>query len=168
MQVVPLPLFAAEPAKPSLPIEPVLSSALAQRASADAGTLAGLPFPHAFTAFAPDPTTSDGAARVHARDVHARDVHAQYLRLVDALALRLGDGTDPARETAPYNLLLTPRWMLMVPRVAECADGISVNALGFAGSLFVRDAAQMETVKRLGPMTILRRVCGASGPREAP
>jgi ATP adenylyltransferase len=161
MQLVPLPLHAAEPAKSSLPIEPVLSRALAQGAGADAGTLAGLPFPHAFTAFAPAATTSDGAAEVHARDVHAR-----YLRLLDALALRLTNGTDPARQTAPYNLLLTSRWMLMVPRVAECADAISVNALGFAGSLFVRDAAQMEIVKRLGPMAILRRVAGASTPRE--
>ncbi|MGE5616661.1 MAG: phosphorylase, partial [Bacillota bacterium] len=32
----------------------------------------------------------------------------------------------------------------------------------FAGSLFVRDEAQLETVRRLGPMTILRNVALAS------
>ncbi|MEF1435428.1 hypothetical protein QWU86_11430, partial [Neisseria gonorrhoeae] len=58
----------------------------------------------------------------------------------------------------PYNLLVTPQWMLLVPRTLERVEGISVNALGFAGSLFVRDTAQMQIVRRLGPMTVLERV----------
>jgi sulfate adenylyltransferase (ADP) / ATP adenylyltransferase len=33
-----------------------------------------------------------------------------------------------------------------------------VNALGFAGSFFVRDAAQWQALKSLGPMTALARV----------
>jgi ATP adenylyltransferase len=47
--------------------------------------------------------------------------------------------------------------MLLVPRSEECVEGVSVNALGFAGSLFVRDAARMEVIRRLGPMTVLQR-----------
>jgi ATP adenylyltransferase len=50
--------------------------------------------------------------------------------------------------------------MLLVPRSAECVEGISVNTLGFAGSFFVRNEAQMRTVARLGPMAMLRRVTG--------
>jgi len=47
---------------------------------------------------------------------------------------------------APYNLLATRRWMLVVPRRQERYEKISVNALGFAGSLFVRNAAELELV----------------------
>jgi ATP adenylyltransferase len=48
--------------------------------------------------------------------------------------------------------------MLLVPRSHECFETISVNALGFAGSLFVRDAEQLKTIDNRGPMTVLRRV----------
>ncbi len=45
-----------------------------------------------------------------------------------------------------------------MPRAREHFDSISVNALGFAGSLFVRDEAQLAAVKRAGPMAVLRAV----------
>ena len=61
-------------------------------------------------------------------------------------------------QSAPYNLLVTRRWMLLVPRSEERVEGVSINALGFAGSLFVRDAAQMKVIERLGPMAALQRV----------
>jgi ATP adenylyltransferase len=48
--------------------------------------------------------------------------------------------------------------MLVVPRSAEFWEGISVNALGFAGSLFVRDMDQLETVRRRGPFAVLSGV----------
>ena len=59
---------------------------------------------------------------------------------------------------APYNLLATREWMLLVPRRQERYESISVNALGFAGSLFVRDRAELELVRRSGPMNVLRSV----------
>ena len=61
-------------------------------------------------------------------------------------------------QSAPYNLLITRRWMLLVPRSAECFHAISVNALGFAGSLFVRGEQQREVLRRYGPMTVLQEV----------
>ena len=42
----------------------------------------------------------------------------------------------------------------------ERAEGIAVNALGFAGSLFVRNDLQMHTIRTLGPMNLLQRVAG--------
>jgi ATP adenylyltransferase len=56
---------------------------------------------------------------------------------------------------APYNLLATRRWMLVVPRRQERYESISVNALGFAGSLYVRTSAELELVRRAGPMNVL-------------
>lgn len=79
--------------------------------------------------------------------------------LRDALALRAA--APPAGRPFAYNLLLTPRWLLVVPRAAECAAmagaDVSVNALGFAGSLFVRDEAQLAAVAA-DPMAVLARV----------
>jgi ATP adenylyltransferase len=48
--------------------------------------------------------------------------------------------------------------MLVVPRAREHYESISVNALGFAGSLFVRNRSELERVRRSGPMNVLRAV----------
>lgn len=85
-----------------------------------------------------------------------------YRALGAGMGLALGAG----RETAPYNLLVTRRWMLLVPRRRESFEGVSVNALGYAGSLLVKDRAGLETVRRHGPLAVLRSV--ASSPRSTP
>jgi ATP adenylyltransferase len=58
----------------------------------------------------------------------------------------------------PYNLLVTREWMLMVPRTRETYGSISVNALGFAGSILVRNEKELEQVRTDGPMAILKHV----------
>jgi ATP adenylyltransferase len=58
----------------------------------------------------------------------------------------------------PYNLLVTRDWMLLVPRSVEKCGSISVNALGFAGSLLVRDEQELSFVQKRGPMSILQNV----------
>ena len=88
--------------------------------------------------------------------VAARQMHACYRELLAAAGLRAVQTGDEARQSGPYNLLATPRWMLLVPRRKEHFDSIAVNALGFAGSLFVRDEAQIQVVKRAGPMAVLQ------------
>ena len=57
-----------------------------------------------------------------------------------------------------YNMLLTRRWMMVVPRAHDRFERISINALGFAGSLLVRDRERLDLVKTLGPGAILRAV----------
>lgn len=143
LQIVPLPLGESGPA---VPIESVMESACME---GPIGTLPGLPFSHAFAYLERGPAASRHAA--HA----ALDC---YLALLEAAGLRAIEVNGELHQSAPYNLLITPRWMLLVPRSSERVEGISVNALGFAGSLFVRDAAQMQVIKRLGPMSMLQRV----------
>ncbi len=48
--------------------------------------------------------------------------------------------------------------MLLVPRSREFSQGISVNALGYVGSLFVKDKTGLDTIRRTGPMDLLREV----------
>lgn len=62
----------------------------------------------------------------------------------------------------PYNLLVARGWLLLVPRSVEHwvgGDGkVPMNAMSFAGSLFVRQPEQIETVRRAGPMALLKAV----------
>ena len=66
--------------------------------------------------------------------------------------------TDPQKsiQSGPYNLLLTREWMLLVPRSEECFESISINALGFAGALLVKNEEQMHMLKQAGAMAVLK------------
>jgi ATP adenylyltransferase len=92
-------------------------------------------------------------ARVDGRDPGA--LHASY-----RAALRALDLEADAAPRGPYNLLATREWLVAVPRRRERFDGIQVNALGFAGSLFVRDPAELERLRAVGPLAVLRAVSG--------
>lgn len=65
------------------------------------------------------------------------------------------DSDPPA---CSYNLLATREWMLVVPRSQEKYGTISVNSLGFAGSLLVRSEDELALVRDIGPLEILRQV----------
>lgn len=86
-------------------------------------------------------------------DTAAAWLETIYRNACDALDLQ--PVTDPM---PPYNLLVTREWMTVVPRSQEKCDGISVNALGFAGSLFVREHQQIEHLRTIGPLALLQRV----------
>jgi ATP adenylyltransferase len=67
---------------------------------------------------------------------------------------------DPVCD--PWNLLVTRSWMLAVARSREHWQGVSVNALGYAGSLLVRDRSTLEQLRQTGPMTVLEAVSVAA------
>jgi len=81
------------------------------------------------------------------------ELERHYRRLLDACGLEAQSG-----ELPPYNLLVTRRWMLLVPRRCECAAGISYNALAFAGALLVKDESQWESLRVFGPWQALLTV----------
>ena len=142
LQLVPLPLAEEGPA---VPIEPLLAAG---------GS--GLPFAHAFAPLEP---ALDARPRVAA----AR-AQALYLALLGSLGLHPVELEGELRQPAPYNLLLTRRWMLVVPRRKEHFASVSINALGFAGSLFLRDREELRRVRERGPLAVLREVAGAADP----
>jgi ATP adenylyltransferase len=144
LQLVPLPLA---PEGPPVPIAPLLAEAVG-------GRVAGLPFAHAFQRFAPHLPADPAAAAPRLREHYAA-----------ALAqLALDTPLDAAGRIAPYNLLVTREWMLTVARSRERWGGVSVNALGFAGALLVRDRAGLEAVREAGPLAVLRAVATALPP----
>jgi ATP adenylyltransferase len=137
LQAVPLPL---DQSGLPTPIEALFDSL------SETFFINGLPFRHAF-------------ARL---DLMANDAQHSawqtYRTLLQTAGIDAVDVEGIEHQNAPYNLLVTRRWMLVVPRSAERVEGISLNALGFAGSLFVRDAQQRATLAQIGPMTALARV----------
>ena len=80
----------------------------------------------------------------------AGGLHALYRQMRADLGL--------AGERAPYNLLLTRQWMLMVPRRRQHCEGIELNTLAFASSVFLRRRQDLEVLRRLGLREMLRTV----------
>jgi ATP adenylyltransferase len=67
--------------------------------------------------------------------------------------LRHTVGLSPGR---PWNLLLTRRSMLVVPRSRERVEGLGLNGLAYAGSLFGKTPAALEPWRRRGLLGVLR------------
>ncbi len=140
LQLVPLPLAQDGP---PVPVDPLLEGA--------GPCCPGLPFAHAFARRTPGSNQADEA-------------YGQYLDLLAGLGIGVVDRDGESRQSAPYNLLVSDGWMLAVPRLQECFRGVSINALGFAGSLFVKDRTQLELIRAEGPMRVLAAVAGSVDP----
>lgn len=138
LQLVPLPMA---PDGPAVPIEPLLGG---RGAIGVLDQLDPLPFAHRFVRLDPD------------RDLRDPEVATRELTLYRSGLEALGLGGP--RPSGPYNLLVTREWMLLVRRGAEHFRDVSINALGFAGSLFVRDETRLRDVIETGPMNVLRAV----------
>jgi ATP adenylyltransferase len=110
-----------------------------------------LPFRHAFALL--EPSLFEERERAAERMLELYDAALGVIG-----GLEEGAANDEPERTVPYNLLVTRRWMLAVPRSREQFESISVNALGFAGSLFVRDPAAMQRLREVGPMRVLQAV----------
>ena len=134
------------------PFDAPLLQALLPDAAADhaAQQLARLPFAHALVKFdSALPASTDAAgARLH----DAYQGCLEHCGLAPA-----SDGRLP-----PYNLLATRECLLLVPRSRETWDDgdtrVSLNAMSFAGSIFVRDPALAPRIRQAGILRLLRSV----------
>ncbi|MGJ5676194.1 MAG: ATP adenylyltransferase family protein [Nostochopsis sp.] len=137
LQLVPLPLT---PSGVRIPIESLLKSPQFHNSIA---TIPGFDFVHAFAQldflWKRSPFTA------------AEATLECYHSLLQAVGLE-------NTQSRAYNLLVTREWMLLVARSQECFASIPVNSLGFAGTLFVRNEQQMQTLKQYGPMSVLKNV----------
>ncbi len=138
LQLVPLPLV---PTGVQIPIAPLLEKAVFKDSI---GTIPDLPFRHAFAQL--------DASWMQSPLPAAGFTLECYRNLLQTLGLNNGD------RPGAYNLLATRKWMLIIPRSQEEFESISVNSLGFAGALLVRNSEQMKLLKDCKPMTILSQV----------
>jgi ATP adenylyltransferase len=137
LQMIPLPM---DRTGPSVPMESVLDNA---GFDDRLGRVSGLPFGHAF-------------ARIEfgAGDA-VETAYGLYRDMLDSVGLNRSILPGDVTQSGPYNLLLTRRWMLLVPRAEEFFGTISVNALGFAGALLAKNEQEMQILKQQGPMAVL-------------
>ncbi len=121
-----------------IPISPLLKTAKLEN---DMVIIPEFPFLHAFT------TLDIGeSAEVTLKKYH------DLLDKVGIIAL------ENNVQSGAYNLLVTREWMLIVPRKQEEFGEISVNSLGFAGALLVKNQQQMQLLKNIQPINLLSNV----------
>lgn len=142
LQLVPLPLADDAP----LPI-----SALFTPADYAAGLtrLQRLPFLHAFAGL--------GQLGFGSPTETARSTLELYRHMLQFTHLLGKDDPWPA-ALRPYNLLVTRRFMLLVPRSQAAFRSVPISALGFAGSFFIPDEETLAAIASVGPMTLLRHI----------
>ena len=148
LQLVPTPLAPNQ--TESIPIAPLFASAVFD---GNVGRIADLPFINGFYRFESDLINSPNDA--------AQITLERYHQLLKAVGL-LNEDTENNCSIA-YNFLATREWMFIVPRSQEHFESISVNSLGFAGGLLVRNQEQMQMLKNCKPMEILRQVGVSDG-----
>ena len=131
LQIVPF-------AETDIPISPLVKAA---KLDNFLGTIPEFPFVHAFTEI------NLGES--------AEITFKKYHTLLQIL------GINPLEnniQSGAYNLLMTREWMLIVPRKFEEFESISVNSLGFAGALLVKNQQQMQLLKNISPINLLNHV----------
>ncbi len=144
LQLVPLPLGTG---KGKIPLEPLLPSA---NSPGSVLQIPDLPFVNGFARLDPNWVNSPVDAAAPTLEC--------YRTLLSAVGLLTAENQQSPQQSGPYNLLATREWMLIVPRSQEEFRGISINSLGFAGALLVRNTEQMQLLKEISPMTVLQNV----------
>jgi ATP adenylyltransferase len=148
LQMVPLPLA---PEGPDVPIDPLLPG---DGQAGDIVSVKGLPFLHAFTVIQEEKPRS--------RTDPAEMMFESYAGLLRKTGMDAPEASMLKRQSGPYCLLVTRSWMLLVPRSVEFFDSVSINSLGFAGALLVRNREQLKTLRDFGPMNALKSVAFAA------
>ncbi len=153
LQMIPLPMAEKGP---KVPVEPLF---VHTRIKGNLGVVPRLPFVHSFTRLDMEPAKDISKA--------AEMLFKLYRDMLQDVGLNHSHEPEVSKQSAPYNLLLTREWMLLVPRSEEFYGSFSINALGFAGALLVQNEQQMQMLKESGGMAVLRHTAVPSGGRES-
>lgn len=140
LQLVPLPLVSEGE---KIPIEPALETAQFKQ---NIGSIPHFPFVHGLIELNLNQDQDD--------HLTAEILLKCYYQLLAAINLPIIEEKSPG----DYNLLITKKWMLIIKRSQPTYQSIPINSLGFAGTLLVKNQQQMEQLKQLKPITILKNV----------
>ena len=83
------------------------------------------------------------------RQLDAQTLHHDYQQGMQQLE-RLGD-----THCQPYNLLLTKRWMLIIPRSRNNVEGIFANGINYSGHFLVAKPEQIAWLQQYGILNFL-------------
>lgn len=96
-----------------------------------------LPFPHQLSLIS---------------ELNPNKIHQGYLEMMSELHLLPEHDNGICK---PYNLLLTKRWMLIVPRSVNQVGGMYANGINFSGRFVVKNEAQLQWLKQNGVLAFL-------------
>ncbi|EAZ90487.1 ATP adenylyltransferase family protein [Crocosphaera chwakensis] len=140
LQLVPFPFI---PELPKTPIDKVIETANYQD---NIGQVSCFNFEH-------------GIVRMPFEDNNnSLDLAQKILENYHHLLEHLNISINPEGKPKPYNLLVTREWLMIIPRSQSKYESISINSLGFAGALLVKNEEQIKILKAVKPLTILEKV----------
>ncbi|HEY9768295.1 MAG TPA: phosphorylase [Coleofasciculaceae cyanobacterium] len=142
LQLIPLPFL---PNVVHLPVDEAIANTTFQNSL---GRIESFPFRHGIASLNIPPN--------HTAEAAAQIMLQRYYALLNQVGFKLDE--HKRKQPGAYNFLATREWMLIVPRSQESFENIPINSLGFAGSLFVRDRASLELLKKLTPLKLLAEV----------
>ena len=148
LQLVPLPLISEGERLP-------LDSAIKEINWTDTiATIPAFPFNHAIAKLDPNSFNNPIAA--------AQTMLNLYYTLLEKVGYAIA--SNMVQQPGSYNFLATKNWMLIVPRKCESCQTISINSLGFAGSLFVKNPQDLALLKEKTPIGLLSEVVSCASP----
>lgn len=187
MQLVPLDVIKdlRSDRSNALPVEDVLLTTMASQEVYDpfdsrhTFRLRQYNFQHAFVRLMSQSQWKSAVSGYKVQPSYARYLYTAYVDLMRETGIlqlqqdaslgrmrqrRLEEASAAATEDlAPYNIVLTESWMLVVPRSQRLfQDAVDVNGLGFAGLLLARDAAARALIEKVGPIQVLAGVATPS------
>jgi ATP adenylyltransferase len=142
LQLIPLPMTEG---KVNVPIEPLLTSALTVT-----NRPTSLPVYNFVHGVAKLPSLSQCTP-----ELCANEAFRTYRELLQITGLNPLSDPEISLQSAPYNLLFTDSWMLLVPRSKEHFAGISMNSLAYVGALLVQNEEQMRAIESSGPLSAI-------------
>ena len=87
--------------------------------------------------------------------IPAAESAASMFRAYGSVLQHLGLRADSQGFLPPFNLLVEEGWMLVVARRQEHFEDISVNALSYGGLFQAQRMAQVDSIKKVGPLAVL-------------
>ncbi|GAA5899545.1 uncharacterized protein JCM6883_005256 [Sporobolomyces salmoneus] len=125
-----------------------------------------LPLPYAnFTALLDLPTSpQDIPGYLGDRFLLLLDLMIDHLRRLAEASPSLFSSSDPIRlSNLSYNVIITTQYIHLVPRSAELfktEEGreISINSLGFAGMVLVKEQEALKEIRKVGVVEVLKGV----------
>jgi ATP adenylyltransferase len=109
--------------------------------------------------FFPDDDTGPSCVHFLQRfeDLPEGCVKGEYLlEIYQRLLQQARDALDLTVDVpCPHNFVLTRRWMAVIPRRAKEFHGITANAAGMMGSIYIWNQDQLDAWKEIGPMKVL-------------
>lgn len=145
LQMIPFPIATGLSTESTFPFHKLLSSA----SIANRPMSTPLPFSHRVIATAFSYTRSMTALKA-AAETNCKHYH----HLLTELKLsRESDGM-----MSPHNMLMTRDALWVIPRSRESYQGLAINALGFAGTLLVKNQDQLQQLDKIGCLELLQAV----------